>query len=844
MTLQATVACEVNSYRIPVRFHLPNPDDHIQRFILQNRAFYERAMLEDIGSSLPEDALAVDVGAYIGNHTLFFSSVLGVRTLAIEPNPVAFAVLQANVELNGVNGLVELHPLALGAAAGTGEIVGADATNLGGARFLQADRGDIRMASLDDIVGERRVHLIKVDVNGAEADVLRGAAQTIARCRPKLVVSAGTVAVLAAVEAVLRPLGYRKIQLYNETPTYLFEVSHTEAALPGRAIDLLDPRDLAALPPTREIIAGMATVAGNEIALRATVMSLLPQVDRLYVYLNGFTEAPRFIAEHPKIRHFIDTDGSRYGDAGKFWGLEQVEDAIYVTCDDDIIYPDDFVARMVGELAQLRGQAVVSVHGSIILQPSRGYYKERGRAVFHYERSLMRRRRVHVAATGTGAFHSSVVKMTLADFRHRNMADIWLAEYLHRQGIPAYAVPRKEGWLLSIEVPRSSIYAQSAANTGSTYDSSRRQDEVLSSIYPLSLLASDAADAASIVYLVDTDRADGLVEFILAVAGRERDPIVFVTCDHETEDMRNVTLHPDFLCEVHLVARSGGRTMGYRELLSKHAGRVKAWTLRNGNELKLAAGSEWEKWLEPIAPLAGFISPVSPAAVPTVQGIVDSRPAFDSAKYWEQRYLAGGNSGAGSYNKSAEYKAHILNAFVAEKQLKRVGELGSGDGNQLRYLAFEDYTGFDISQTAVDLCRQMHGNRPGRTFVWLGDPQLDTSSYNGAFELTLSLDVILHLVEDEVYRAYIDRLFSLSNQYVVVYTSNYDAPDRHGAIHVRNRRFTDDVARWLPEWKLLKHVDNPYKHPLISEADFFVFGRDAAEDMSFLDVVNQRPLGQ
>src|SRR5262249_28445963 len=161
------------------------------------------------------------------------------------------------------------------------------------------------------------------------------------------------------------------------------------------------------------------------------------------------------------------------------------EDAIYVTCDDDIIYPDDFVARMIGELAQLRGRAVVSVHGSIILQPSRGYYKDRGRAVFHYERSLMRRRRGHVAATGTRAFHSSLVKMKLADFRHRNMADIWLAEYLYRQSIPAYAVPRKDGWLQTIDVPRSSIYAQSAAGTGSSYDSSTKQDEVLSSIYPL-----------------------------------------------------------------------------------------------------------------------------------------------------------------------------------------------------------------------------------------------------------------------------------------------------------------------------------------------------------------------
>ncbi|MGV1756327.1 class I SAM-dependent methyltransferase [Rhizobium sp. A22-96] len=840
MTLQATIACEVNSYRTSVRFHLPNPNDHIQRIILQNNAFYERAMLEDVGSSLPEDALAVDVGAYIGNHTLFFSSVLGVRTIAFEPNPLAFVALQTNVELNGINGLVELHPLALGAGPTTGEIGNVDAANLGDAQFQPTGEGSIQMVRLDDVIGERRVHLIKIDVSGAEADVLRGAHETIARSRPKLLVSARSREVLTEVEAILRPLGYRKIQFYNDTPTYLFEPAYSEAAAPTRAIDLVDPRHLAMLPPTRQIVAGMATVAGNEIALRATVMSLLPQIDCLFVYLNGFTQAPRFIAEHPKIRHFIDTDGSRYGDAGKFWGLEQVEDAIYITCDDDIIYPDDFVARTVGELAQLGGQAVVGVHGAIILQPSLGYYKDRGRAVLHFERAFMRRRRVHVVATNACAFHSSTVKMTLADFRHRNMADTWLAQYLHREGIPSYIVPRKEGWLLPIEVQRPTIYEQSSAGTGTAYDSSKKQDEILSSMYPISLLRSDAADASSIIYLVDADRADGLVEFILAVAARERDPIVFVTCDHETQEMRDTVLHPDFLCEVHLVARSGGHASGYKDLLSTYAGRVRAWTLRNGNELKLVGGDDWKKWFEPIAPLANVL-PVAPA--PT-RSFADEQPGFDSSKYWEQRYMSGGNSGAGSYNKSAEYKALILNSFAAEKQLRHVGELGSGDGNQLRYLGFEHYTGFDVSQTAIHLCRDMHRDRPGSDFVWLGEPQLDMSQYDGAFELTLSLDVIFHLIEQDVYRTYMERLFAMSKRYVIVYASNHDGPDRHGAVHVRNRRFTDDVARWLPEWTLLKHVDNPYKHPLISEADFFVFGKNGAEDLSFLDAINRTPLRQ
>jgi hypothetical protein len=47
-----------------------------------------------------------------------------------------------------------------------------------------------------------------------------------------------------------------------------------------------------------------------------------------------------------------------------------------------------------------------------------------------------------------------------------------------------------------------------------------------------------------------------------------------------------------------------------------------------------------------------------------------------SAKYWEQRYQRGGNSGAGSYDNLAKFKAKILNNFVKENHIKSVIEWG------------------------------------------------------------------------------------------------------------------------------------------------------------------------
>jgi len=72
------------------------------------------------------------------------------------------------------------------------------------------------------------------------------------------------------------------------------------------------------------------------------------------------------------------------------------------------------------------------------------------------------------------------------------------------------------------------------------------------------------------------------------------------------------------------------------------------------------------------------------------------KPFPGSREYWTLRYSIGGNSGAGSYGKFAEFKAEVLNAFVATHDTKSIIEFGCGDGNQLCFVNFPNYLGFDI----------------------------------------------------------------------------------------------------------------------------------------------------
>ena len=107
--------------------------------------------------------------------------------------------------------------------------------------------------------------------------------------------------------------------------------------------------------------------------------------------------------------------------------------------------------------------------------------------------------------------------------------------------------------------------------------------------------------------------------------------------------------------------------------------------------------------------------------------------------YWESRYRTGGNSGAGSYGRLAVYKASFLNRFVARHRISSVAELGCGDGEQLRRSAYPVYTGYDIAEAAVNLCRTKFAEDSTKAFYCLTDVRTLEPA-----DLCLSLDVIYH----------------------------------------------------------------------------------------------------
>ena len=134
--------------------------------------------------------VALDVGSNVGAYAVLFGLWAGPkgRVLAFEPAPAAYAGLCRHLELNGLSGWVSARPVAVSDSEGTAEFIsdGSQGTNrLDSSTTPHAAGARVRVptTTIDAVCDAEGLlpQLIKIDVEGAEIGVLRGARRTIAR---------------------------------------------------------------------------------------------------------------------------------------------------------------------------------------------------------------------------------------------------------------------------------------------------------------------------------------------------------------------------------------------------------------------------------------------------------------------------------------------------------------------------------------------------------------------------------------------------------------------------------------------------------------------------------------
>jgi hypothetical protein len=159
--------------------------------------------------------------------------------------------------------------------------------------------------------------------------------------------------------------------------------------------------------------------------------------------LNGYEHTPS-ICGRSKITcyHF---DNSK-GDGVKFYGLQNIEGYIF-TCDDDLLYPPDYVKTMTAKLREYDNKVILTNHGRIMNpKPVKNSYTDR-KAAFHCLKEETQETYLDIGGTGAMAWHSDYFFPDVEKIVKKNMADIWIAKFAHEQGCKILLNPHKEEWI-------------------------------------------------------------------------------------------------------------------------------------------------------------------------------------------------------------------------------------------------------------------------------------------------------------------------------------------------------------------------------------------------------------
>ena len=259
----------------PVRLVGPSSDASVIRPLLASGGSWEPHVTTALTALLGEGDVFLDVGANLGYFSLIAASLVGPggRVLAFEPAPTTRGYLMRSVERNGFAN-VEVRPEALWSEAGAMTLM--ETPRLGGSHLATEAEGsgravEVPLAALDGLRGEGalsidRLHLVKMDIEGAEPFALAGMERVLREFRPTIICELNPTCLpsLGSSSAELferfGALGYRLAVLDMDgrrargasgLPAGVVAGPIDDAASMEGAAGALEPVDLIAIPHER-----------------------------------------------------------------------------------------------------------------------------------------------------------------------------------------------------------------------------------------------------------------------------------------------------------------------------------------------------------------------------------------------------------------------------------------------------------------------------------------------------------------------------------------------------------------------------------------------------------------
>jgi hypothetical protein len=206
------------------------------------------------------------------------------------------------------------------------------------------------------------------------------------------------------------------------------------------------------------VVAGMATMPSRAATFPLALNSIIQQVDRLYLYLDGHSEIPDLVKNDSRVVPILSSEAPGFASDGKFLGLgREFQPCLYLGVDDDIEYPPDYVVTLHNALRAANGPAVVGYHGSILNRAVKSYRSDRTVLFFGHEMSQPRA--VDVLGTGTVMFDTAHLNFDVRTWSCVNKNDLFFAIEATKAGVPLICLPRDANYLRPLATAQSdSLY--------------------------------------------------------------------------------------------------------------------------------------------------------------------------------------------------------------------------------------------------------------------------------------------------------------------------------------------------------------------------------------------------
>lgn len=193
-----------------IKFVFTNEQDYLARYISNNKTFFEEVFLRYLKNNKIIDlsSVVVDIGACIGNHTVYFSKIIGVKkVISIEPTTRSFEILQENIKLNNIGNVI-CKRVAISSSEGLAKCYVRKEGHVGSNRWVPIHKDakplvgpggkiynkesvknneSVKTLPLGHVIDEK-IDFIKIDVEDAENIVIEFGIDIIEKYRPILMV--------------------------------------------------------------------------------------------------------------------------------------------------------------------------------------------------------------------------------------------------------------------------------------------------------------------------------------------------------------------------------------------------------------------------------------------------------------------------------------------------------------------------------------------------------------------------------------------------------------------------------------------------------------------------------